>query len=121
VATYGGQLPSDEATLRSFKGIGPYTAGAVLSFAFGQRAAILDTNVARVLHRVFVGHGDLKSHAAQRHLWEISRAVLPVKHVFDFNQALMDLGALVCTARKPKCLTCPMLRRCTAPRGQVSI
>lgn len=112
VTNYGGQLPSDEATLRSFKGIGPYTAGAVLSFAFGRRAAILDTNVARVLHRVFVGHGDPKSHAAQRHLWEISRAVLPVRHVFDFNQALMDLGALVCTARKPRCLTCPMLRRC---------
>lgn len=112
VLRYDGQLPSDEATLLSFKGIGPYTAGAVLSFAFGRRAAILDTNVARVLHRVFVGTGDVKAHATQRHLWEISRAVLPVKHVFDFNQALMDLGALVCTARKPKCLVCPMQRRC---------
>ena len=58
VARYGGELPSDEETLRSFKGIGEYTAGAVLSFAFGQRAAILDTNVARVLFRVFVGRGD---------------------------------------------------------------
>ena len=58
VARYGGELPGDEATLRSFKGIGAYTAGAVLSFAFGQRAAILDTNVARVLFRVFVGGGD---------------------------------------------------------------
>lgn len=113
VARYDGQLPDDEVTLRSFKGIGPYTAGAVLSFAFGQRAAILDTNVARVLHRVFVGEGDLKSHAAQAHLWDVSRAVLPVKHVFDFNQALMDLGALVCTARKPKCPACPMNRRCS--------
>ena len=63
VARYGGELPSDEDTLRSFKGIGAYTAGAVLSFAFGQRAAILDTNVARVLFRVFVGRGNLKSHA----------------------------------------------------------
>ena len=113
VSRYDGQLPDDEATLRSFKGIGPYTAGAVLSFAFGQRAAILDTNVARVLHRVFVGEGDLKAHAAQTHLWDVSRAVLPMKHVFDFNQALMDLGALVCTARKPKCLVCPMARRCS--------
>ena len=58
VERYGGELPSDEATLRSFKGIGEYTAGAVMSFAFGQRAAILDTNVARVLFRVFVGRGD---------------------------------------------------------------
>jgi A/G-specific adenine glycosylase len=113
VARFDGQLPSDETTLRSFKGIGPYTAGAVLSFAFGQRAAILDTNVARVLHRVFVGDGDIKAHATQKHLWEISRAVLPARHVFDFNQAQMDLGALVCTARKPKCLVCPMARRCT--------
>ena len=68
---YGGQLPSDEATLLSFKGIGEYTAGAVLSFAFGQRAAILDTNVARVLFRVFIGRGDAKSHAMRRHLWDI--------------------------------------------------
>jgi A/G-specific adenine glycosylase len=113
VARYDGRLPDDEATLLSFKGIGPYTAGAVRSFAFGQRAAILDTNVARVLHRVFIGTGDLKAHAMRTRLWDVSRAVLPVKNVFDFNQALMDLGALVCTARKPKCGVCPMSRRCT--------
>jgi A/G-specific adenine glycosylase len=112
VTRFDGRLPDDEATLLSFKGIGPYTVGAVRSFAFGQRAAILDTNVARVLHRVFVGTGDLKAHAMRTHLWDLSRAVLPVKHVFDFNQALMDLGALVCTARKPKCPVCPMSRRC---------
>ncbi len=110
MSRYGGQLPSDEETLLSFKGIGEYTAGAVLSFAFGQRAAILDTNVARVLFRMFVGRGDLKSHAMKRHLWDVSRAVLPHKHVFDFNQALMDFGATLCTARSPKCLICPMRR-----------
>ena len=77
VARFGGRLPSDEVTLRSFKGIGPYTAGAVLSFAFRQRAAILDTNVARVLYRVFVGDGDQDAHAMQRHLWALSREVLP--------------------------------------------
>src|SRR5687768_10027912 len=60
VARYGGELPSDEETLLSFKGIGAYTAGAIRSFAFGQRAAILDTNVARVLFRVFIGRGDVK-------------------------------------------------------------
>ncbi len=114
MARYGGQLPSDEETLLSFKGIGEYTAGAVLSFAFGQRAAILDTNVARVLFRVFIGRGELKSHAMKRHLWEVSRAVLPHRHVFDFNQALMDFGATLCTARKPKCLICPMRRSCAA-------
>jgi A/G-specific adenine glycosylase len=115
VARYKGKLPSDEATLRSFKGIGEYTAGALLSFAFGQRAAILDTNVARVLFRVFVGgKGDPKAHAMRRQLWDLSRAVLPHRHVFDFNQALMDLGAMVCTARKPRCLVCPMQTMCAA-------
>lgn len=115
VARYGGELPSDEATLRSFKGIGEYTAGALLSFAFRQRAAILDTNVARVLFRVFVGgDGDPKSHAMKRHLWDLSRAVLPKSDVFDFNQALMDFGALLCSARRPRCLVCPMQRMCTA-------
>jgi A/G-specific adenine glycosylase len=114
MARYGGQLPSDEATLLSFKGIGEYTAGAVLSFAFGQRAAILDTNVARVLFRVFVGRGDAAAHATRRHLWDISRTVLPHRHVFDFNQALMDFGATLCTARKPKCLICPMQNGCAA-------
>ena len=114
VARYGGQLPSDEETLLSFKGIGAYTAGAIRSFAFGRRAAILDTNVARVLFRVFVGRGDPKSHATRKHLWAMSEALVPRKHVFDFNQALMDLGATVCVARKPKCLVCPMTKLCVS-------
>jgi A/G-specific adenine glycosylase len=112
VARYGGQLPADEETLRSFKGIGAYTAGAIRSFAFRQRAAILDTNVARVLFRVFVGRGDAKSHAMRQHLWKVSAALVPVARVFDFNQALMDFGATVCAARAPKCGTCPMARGC---------
>jgi A/G-specific adenine glycosylase len=112
VERYGGELPSDAETLLSFKGIGAYTAGAIRSFAFGQRAAILDTNVARVLYRVFVGRGDAKAHAMRKHLWAVSEALVPRKRVFDFNQALMDLGALVCVARKPKCLVCPMQTQC---------
>jgi A/G-specific adenine glycosylase len=114
VERYGGELPGDEATLRSFKGIGAYTAGAVLSFAFGQRAAILDTNVARVLFRMFVGSGNPKAHAMRRHLWEVSRTVLPRRHVFDFNQALMDFGATLCTARRPQCRVCPLRTGCAA-------
>lgn len=112
VARYDGSLPDDEETLLSFKGIGAYTAGAVRSFAFGKRAAILDTNVARLLYRVFVGRGDVKSHAMRQRLWKISWAVLPHRHVFDFNQALMDLGATVCSARSPRCGQCPMARGC---------
>ena len=112
VARFDGRLPSDEDTLLSFKGIGAYTAGAIRSFAFGERAAILDTNVARVLFRVFVGKGDPKSHAMKRHLWRVSETLVPVRHVFDFNQALMDLGAMVCVARNPRCLVCPMAKGC---------
>ncbi|PWT86576.1 MAG: adenine glycosylase [Blastocatellia bacterium] len=114
VARYGGHLPADEATLRSFKGIGAYTAGAIRSFAFRERAAILDTNVARVLFRVFVGDGNPKSHAMKRHLWLLSETLVPARQVFDFNQALMDFGALVCVARNPKCLICPMSKNCRA-------
>jgi A/G-specific adenine glycosylase len=114
VARYGGRLPSDRETLLSFKGIGAYTAGAIRSFAFRERAAILDTNVARVLFRVFVRRGDPKAHAMKKHLWAVSEAVVPYKHVFDFNQALMDLGATVCVARKPKCGECPMTSLCSS-------
>jgi A/G-specific adenine glycosylase len=114
VASYGGELPDDAETLRSFKGIGPYTAGALMSFAFGKRAAILDTNVARVLFRVFVRGGNPKTHQMRKHLWALSEALVPRRRVFDFNQAIMDFGAMVCVARKPRCLVCPMSRFCRA-------
>ena len=119
VARYGGQLPSDAEALLAFKGIGAYTAGAIRSFAFGQRAAILDTNVARVLFRMFVGRGDPKAHAMRRHLWDVSEILVPRKRVFDFNQALMDLGALICTARKPRCPACPMKRSCPSVAAEL--
>lgn len=113
VDRFGGELPSDEQTLLSFKGIGQYTAGAIRSFAFRQRAAILDTNVARVLSRVFLGVGaNPKAHATRRRLWQISATLVPRRQAFDFNQALMDFGATVCTARKPLCGGCPMRRHC---------
>ena len=112
VERFDGTLPDDEETLLSFKGIGAYTAGAVRSFAFGKRAAILDTNVARVLFRVFVGRGDARTHAMKNNLWTLSRAVLPHRHVYDFNQALMDFGATVCAARAPRCESCTMRRGC---------
>jgi A/G-specific adenine glycosylase len=114
VDRFGGRLPSDEATLLSFKGIGAYTAGALRSFAFGQRAAILDTNVARVLFRVFVRTGDIKAHAVRKHLWAVSEVLVPRKAFFDFNQALMDFGATVCVARRPKCGVCPMTKACSS-------
>jgi A/G-specific adenine glycosylase len=112
VERFGGSLPSDEQTLLSFKGLGRYTVGAIRSFAFRERAAILDTNVARVLFRVFVGTGDPKAHATVKRLWVLSEALVPRRHVFDFNQALMDFGATLCTARNPQCRSCPLKKGC---------
>src|SRR5512138_3209060 len=114
VARYGGQLPSDRETLLSFKGIGAYTAGAIRSFAFRERAAIVDTNVARVLFRVFVRRGNPKAHAMKKRLWAVSEALVPRKNVFDFNQALMDLGATICVARRPRCEACPLTSLCSS-------
>ena len=110
VARYGGELPSDQDELLSFKGIGRYTAGAIRSFAFNEDAPILDTNVMRVLHRVFVGTGDPKSR--KNLLWALSETLIPKGKGYDFNQALMDFGATVCTARDPYCLLCPMKDLC---------
>ena len=114
VARYDGALPSDGDTLRSFTGIGAYTAGAVQSFAFGRRAPIVDTNIARLLFRVFLGRGNRNGTAVKKRLWLLSTALLPRRDVFDFNQALMDLGAMVCVARQPRCPVCPMNPICKA-------
>ena len=108
----GGRLPSGEKALRSFKGIGAYTAGAIQSFAFGKRAAIVDTNVARVLSRVFLGQETSIDRAFRKQLWLLSETLLPRRNVFDFNQAFMDLGAMVCVARRPHCPVCPMSPLC---------
>ena len=110
VARYGGALPKDHDDLLSFKGIGRYTAGAIRSFAFNEDAPILDTNVMRVLHRVFIGAGDPKLQKSK--LWALSEALIPRGKGYDFNQALMDFGAIVCTARDPYCLLCPMKDFC---------
>lgn len=110
VVRYGGQLPSDAEELLSFKGIGRYTAGAIRSFAFNEDAPILDTNVSRVLHRVFVAKGDPKGQKTG--LWELSESLIPRGKGYDFNQALMDFGATCCTARNPVCGRCPMKSFC---------
>lgn len=112
VRKYDGRLPSDEVSLKSFKGLGDYTVGAVRSFAFGIRAPIVDTNISRLLFRMFVANGEPKSHGIRHHLWALSGALLPHRHAFDFNQALMDFGAMVCTPRTPRCPECPMRPDC---------
>jgi A/G-specific adenine glycosylase len=111
VRRYGGRLPRSRDGLLALKGIGAYTAGAVLSFAFGQDAAILDTNVRRVLRRVWAGED---TPVRDRALWDLAERLLPRGRTYDFNQALMDLGATVCTARRPRCDACPLARMCAS-------
>jgi len=110
VERYGGRLPDEPEQLLQFKGIGRYTAGAIATFAYGKAAPILDTNVARVLHRVFFKKGDAKKQRTR--LWALSAALIPKKTAYDFNQGLMDFGAMVCTAKRPQCPACPMRRLC---------
>jgi A/G-specific adenine glycosylase len=110
VERYGGRLPEEPEQLLQFKGIGRYTAGAVATFAYGKAAPILDTNVARVLHRVFIGRGAIKKNSAR--LWALAARLIPKRAAYDFNQGIMDFGALVCTARRPGCPTCALRRLC---------
>ena len=112
VERYGGKIPKKHDDLMSLNGIGRYTAGAVRSFAFNKDAPILDTNVMRVLNRVFLGEKDPKKHTAK--LWALAEESIPKGKGYNFNQALMDFGAMVCTARKPYCLLCPMREFCKA-------
>jgi A/G-specific adenine glycosylase len=107
-------VPSDPTLLRALPGVGRYTAGAVASFAFEKRAALVDTNVARVLRRVFAPRADFKTTRGQGRLWAIAEEILPRtgKATWAHNQALMELGALVCTARVMKCGACPVQRYC---------
>ena len=112
--TRDGVIPSEPALLRELPGVGAYTAGAVASFAYEKRAALVDTNVARVLQRVFAPHLNPKSGAGLARLWHVAEQLLPRtgKVTWTHNQALMELGALVCTARAPKCPVCPVHRGC---------
>ena len=115
VEKHGGRVPSDPAALLGLPGIGRYTAGAILSIAFDQEAPILDANVIRVLSRVYAVTGDPKtSSATQAELWRLAEVVIPPGRAGDFNQAMMELGALVCTAAAPRCASCPVESHCAA-------
>jgi A/G-specific adenine glycosylase len=109
---HDGQIPDSYDGLLAMEGIGRYTAGAVLSFAFNRDAPILDTNVARLLARYFGIRGDPKHGAAKRRLWRLAERVIPSGKGYLINQAMMDFGALVCTARAPRCPACVLRRTC---------
>ncbi len=110
---HGGRFPAEPADLAKLPGIGRYTAAAVASFAYGAHAAILDTNAARVLQRVF---GPGRRRGRESRLWAVAEHVVPRGRSYDFNQAIMDLGATICTARRPACPRCPVRGACDAFR-----
>jgi A/G-specific adenine glycosylase len=117
---FRGALPQRASELREVPGIGPYTAGAIASIAFGERAPLVDGNVARVLARVYAIGEDIKSSAGQRAVWaragELMTALPRAAAPGDLNQGLMELGATVCAATAPRCLVCPLAAHC-ATRG----
>jgi len=116
VAVHGGRFPADSATLATLPGIGRSTAAAIAAFCFGERVAILDGNVKRVLTRVLGFDGDLAESAPQRLLWDRATALLPDDGIEAYTQGLMDLGATLCLARSPQCPICPVREACVAAR-----
>ena len=117
VAQHGGEIPADREALLRLPGIGRYTAGAILSLAFGKAEPILDGNVRRVLCRVDDIADEPKAPATERRLWERADALVkaaPAGRAGDLNEALMELGALVCTPGRPDCAACPLATWCLA-------
>jgi len=114
VDDFGGALPDDAAALRELPGVGRYTAGALASIAFDRPEPVVDGNVARVLARVLGIRDDVKGPAGQKRLWEEAAALVRGARPGDLNQALMELGARICTPKGPRCLACPLLRTCAA-------
>jgi A/G-specific adenine glycosylase len=117
VAEHGGEFPRSSAELVQLPGIGRSTAAAIAAFCFGERVAILDGNVKRVLARVLAFDGDLAEARAERELWDAATALLPAHDVEAYTQGLMDLGATICLTRSPRCLLCPALDLCAAAKA----
>lgn len=110
---HGGQFPRDVASLRALPGIGPYTAGAIACFAFEQDVAFMDTNIRRVVRRLFVGAQDGDDAApSEAQLLDLAQAAIPPDQGWVWNQAIMELGALICTAAAPQCWRCPLQADC---------
>jgi A/G-specific adenine glycosylase len=116
VGMHGGTIPDDAQSVRALPGVGPYIAGAVLSFAFDRPEPIVEANSQRVLARLVALRHELKSAAARTRVWQVAARLVPPVRAGDFNQALMDLGATMCTPRQPSCLLCPLASICQARR-----
>lgn len=115
---YEGKFPDTREQLEQLPGIGRSTAAAIAAFSFNRREAILDGNVKRILCRHFLINGHPSQIAVQKQLWECAQSLLPEHNIDIYTQALMDLGALICT-RKPQCERCPLQETCLACRNQV--
>ena len=109
---YGGVVPDQPEQIGSLRGVGPYTAGAILSIAYNKPEPAVDGNVMRVLSRYFLIEEDIMKPATRKTMESLVRQLIPEGMASDFNQALMELGALVCTPKSPSCLTCPVMEQC---------
>ena len=122
VEEYGGHFPDNYASLLKLRGIGPYTAAAIASFAFDEAVAVLDGNVYRVLARLFGLHSDIAAPSSRKEFQAVADQHIPANMPADFNQAIMEFGAIQCTPAKPGCLFCPMQIGCWAfQHGQVAL
>jgi A/G-specific adenine glycosylase len=111
VTDFAGKVPSGVADLMRLPGIGPYTAHAVACFAFGQRLPVVDTNISRIFRRLYPGYGKVLRRQ-EPDFWPLAAAHLPRLNSHDWNQALMDLGATICTSAAPRCGVCPLQKLC---------
>jgi len=114
---HGGKIPDDPDDLRRLPGVGAYTAGAILSIAFGRRVAAVDGNVLRVIARLFAIEDPMDRGRTRKRIVEIAARLIPADEPGHYNQALMDLGSAVCTPRSPDCSTCPLGAICKARRN----
>src|SRR5512139_3105433 len=111
---YHGEIPRDLEQLRKLPGIGRYTVGAIASMAFGMDVSTLDGNIKRVYARIFDVTEPVDSPVGEKILWQLADENLPKGHAGDYNQALMDLGAMICVPKNPRCLICPVMQFCQA-------
>jgi A/G-specific adenine glycosylase len=117
VEEHGGEVPSDPETLAKLPGVGPYTAGAVACFAHEKDVAFADTNMRRALHRLFAGCDLPKPLAKEREILALAERLVPTGGGWEWNQSLMEFGAVVCKARNPACENCPLRENCRARPG----
>jgi len=114
VREHGGRVPAEAEVFARLPGVGRYTVGAVLSIAFDRPLPALDGNVARVLSRLYALRASVREPRGAKALWTLARALVPMRRPGDWNQALMELGAVICTPRAPRCAECPVRRSCRA-------